>query len=137
MMKDSQENNLPEWRISQLKNGRWVIERLRRDASKPYYLTQRIYRFRATAEREFAGVVIEITMQEHMKEEARIQELIKTTVPTLRERWPKELEKYSDRVVAAMFNDFYFSMDAGDNDSRFPAWFDLLPDYRQEIEGRK
>jgi hypothetical protein len=65
-MKNTPENNLPEWRITPL-DGRWVIERLRTDASKPYYLTQRIYRFRSTAERELEGVIVEITAKEHNK----------------------------------------------------------------------
>lgn len=70
MMNNSPENNLPEWRISKIhvttpvKGVRWVIERLRTDASKPYYLTQRIYRFKSTAERELARVIVEITAKE-------------------------------------------------------------------------
>jgi hypothetical protein len=61
---------LPEWKITKLdtRDGvRWVIQRLRTDASKPYYLTQRIYRFKSTAEREFEGVIVEITAKEHNK----------------------------------------------------------------------
>lgn len=64
----------------------------------------------------------------------RIDDLIKTAVPTLRGRWPKELAPYSDIVIATMFNDFYFSDDAGDNDNKFPTWFNMLPDYKKEVE---
>lgn len=69
-----------------------------------------------------------------MNEESRIRELIRIAVPTLRQRWPKELAPYSDRIIAILFNDFYFSEDAGNNDAKFPTWFGMLPDYKKEFE---
>jgi hypothetical protein len=70
-MKNIQVNSgeLPEWIITQVggTGARWAIQRLRTDASKPYYLTQRLYRFKSTAERELVGVIVEIIAKEHEK----------------------------------------------------------------------
>jgi hypothetical protein len=68
-----------------------------------------------------------------MSDDKRIAELIKITVPMLRSRWPRELEKYSNRVIAVLFNDYYFSTDAGNNDAKFPEWFAFLDDYQKEV----
>lgn len=64
------ETNQPEWRITKLNTNdgiRWVIERLRLDAAKPYYLTERIYKFRVTAERELLGVMVEVIAKQDPK----------------------------------------------------------------------
>lgn len=58
--------------------------------------------------------------------EKNIQTVIKYSVPNLRRRWPKELEKYSDRAIALVYDYFYFSEDAGNNDEKFPEWFDMI-----------
>lgn len=64
----------------------------------------------------------------------RREQTIKYSVPNLRYRWKKELSKYSDNAVAACYEDFYFSEDYGNNDEKFPTWFELLPEYEAERE---
>jgi hypothetical protein len=34
-----------------------------------------------------------------------------------------------------MYEDFYFSADAGDNDAKLPEWFTLLPNYQAIRDG--
>lgn len=51
---------------------------------------------------------------------------VKYIVPNLRVRWPNELEAFSDNAVAALYEDFAISEDFGDNDEKFPEWFDML-----------
>ena len=55
----------------------------------------------------------------------RIAELIRYSVAGLKQRWP-QIGNYSDRAVAITFNEFYFSEDAGNNDEKFPEWFDFI-----------
>lgn len=57
---------------------------------------------------------------------------IKYAVPNLRYRWPKELEPFSDNQVAACYEDFGQSEDFGNNDEKFPLWFDMLEEYPKE-----
>jgi hypothetical protein len=52
-------------------------------------------------------------------------------VPNLRQRWPKELAPYSDKVIAGVYSDFYMSVDAGNNDAKFPEWFELFEQERE------
>lgn len=54
------------------------------------------------------------------------QNTIQYIVPNLRARWKKELEPYSDDKVAALYENFSLSADFGDNDEKFPEWFDML-----------
>lgn len=42
---------MDKWRIHQIANGEWALQKLRTDAVQPYYLTERIYRFEPTARR--------------------------------------------------------------------------------------
>jgi len=51
---------------------------------------------------------------------------IKYAVPNLRHRWSKELEPYSDNAVAELYETFSMSDEFGDNDEKFPLWFDML-----------
>lgn len=51
---------------------------------------------------------------------------IKYAVPNLRYRWPEELRPYSDNQVAALYEQFSFSEDFGNNDEKFPEWFSML-----------
>lgn len=50
---------------------------------------------------------------------------IKYAVPNLKERWP-ELNKYSDDAVAELYENFSLSDEFGNNDARFPEWFNML-----------
>jgi hypothetical protein len=56
------------------------------------------------------------------------------TIKNLRFRWKEELSKYSDKVVAALYEDFSMSEDYGNNDEKFPLWFDLLSEYKKDAE---
>lgn len=47
----------------------------------------------------------------------------------LRFRWPQELEKYSDKAISHLYEDFTNSDDSGRNDEKFPEWFELLDAY--------
>lgn len=51
---------------------------------------------------------------------------IKCIIPNLRHRWPKELEAYSDDTVAGLYETFSLSDEYGNNDEKFPLWFDML-----------
>lgn len=53
-------------------------------------------------------------------------------VSNLRRRWTKELEPYSDLAIAAMYEGFYFSDDAGSNDEKLPNWFGMLPQLQEK-----
>lgn len=64
----------------------------------------------------------------------RRESTIKYVVPNLRHRWPLELKPYSDKAIAAAYEDFSLSDDFGDNDVKFPEWFSMLNAY-QESEG--
>lgn len=55
------------------------------------------------------------------------EKTIKYAVPNLRFRWKKELAPYSDNDVAALYESFYLSDDAGNNDEKFPEWIPMLP----------
>lgn len=57
---------------------------------------------------------------------------IKYTVPNLRYRWPKELEPFTDNQIAACYEDFYFTDDAGNNDEKFPEYFCEISSYPKE-----
>lgn len=46
---------------------------------------------------------------------------IKYVLPNLRYRWP-ELKAIEDNPLASLYEDFYFSDDAGNNDAKFPKW---------------
>ncbi len=50
---------------------------------------------------------------------------IKYALPNIRRRWP-ELDKYSDNEVAELYENFSLSEDFGNNDEKFPEWFDML-----------
>jgi hypothetical protein len=56
----------------------------------------------------------------------RRESTVKYVVPNLRHRWPNELGAFSDDAIAALYEDFSLSDDAGNNDEKFPEWFDLL-----------
>ena len=47
---------------------------------------------------------------------------IKYILPNLRHRWP-ELKAWDDNKLAELYEWFSQSVDAGDNDQKFPAWF--------------
>jgi len=51
---------------------------------------------------------------------------IKNIVPNLRQRWTEELKPYTDDAIAEVYENFALSDEAGDNDARFPEWFDML-----------
>jgi len=52
---------------------------------------------------------------------------IKSIVPNLRNRWKDELEPFTDNAIASLYEDFSMSDDHGNNDEKFPTWFDDLP----------
>lgn len=54
---------------------------------------------------------------------------IRLIVPNLRGRWPDELAKFSDTAIALAYEDFSMSDDHGDNDAKFPDWFETIPTY--------
>lgn len=56
----------------------------------------------------------------------RRESTIKNIVPNLRRRWPDELASFSDNQVAACYEDFSLSDDAGNNDERY---FDVIGEY--------
>ena len=56
----------------------------------------------------------------------RRQTTIKYIVPNLRQRWSKELEPYTDDAIAALYEDYSLSDEYGNNDEKFPLWFDIL-----------
>jgi hypothetical protein len=58
------------------------------------------------------------------------EQTIRCVVPNLRFRWKNELAAYSDDAVASVYENFSLSADAGDNDEKFPEWFDQLPLHR-------
>ena len=49
----------------------------------------------------------------------------------LRYRWKEELAPYDDCTLYFLYNDFALSEDFGNNDEKFPNWFDLLPAYAE------
>lgn len=61
-----------------------------------------------------------------MVDAKQLERTIKYAVPNLRFRWNKELEPFSDKEIATVYMDFYFSEDAGNNDEKFPEWFPML-----------
>lgn len=54
---------------------------------------------------------------------------IEHIVPNLRHRWPGELKPYTDNQVAGLYEDFSMSDEFGDNDEKFPLWFEMLKEY--------
>lgn len=54
---------------------------------------------------------------------------IKHIVPNLRHRWPEELKAFTDNQVAGLYEDFSLSAEFGDNDEKFPLWFEMLEEY--------
>lgn len=54
---------------------------------------------------------------------------IKYIVPNLRHRWPGELAPYTNNQVAGLYEDFSLSEDFGNNDEKFPLWFEMLEEY--------
>ena len=48
---------------------------------------------------------------------------IKYIVPNLRHRWPKDLATFSDNELAETYENFSLSDEFGDNDAKFPRWF--------------
>lgn len=63
-----------------------------------------------------------------------IDEREKNTISNLRFRWKKELEPYSDFAVIEVYEEFSMSVDFGNNDEKFPEWFQYLAD-AEEIYG--
>lgn len=57
---------------------------------------------------------------------------IRYAVPNLRYRWPSELAAFTDNQIAACFEDFGLSEDYGDNDAKFPEWFEMIGGYPSE-----
>jgi hypothetical protein len=55
----------------------------------------------------------------------RREQTIKYVLPNLLSRWP-ELSKYPPDAVAELYEDFSMSDDYGNNDEKFPEWFDML-----------
>lgn len=55
-------------------------------------------------------------------------------VRNLRLRWRAELEPFSDEALVAAYEAFAISDDYGDNDERFPLWFDLVADLEAIIK---
>ena len=53
-------------------------------------------------------------------------------VANLRHRWPEELKNFSDQQIADVYHDFSVSDDYGDNDAKFPLWFDF---FKAEADG--
>jgi hypothetical protein len=54
---------------------------------------------------------------------------IKHIVPNLRGRWPDELRPFSDLALARCYSEFAMSEEHGDNDERFPLWFEMIHTY--------
>ena len=53
----------------------------------------------------------------------------KAIIRNLRERWPEELRGFSDKAILALYEDFAYSDEFGENDKNFPLWFPMLLDY--------
>lgn len=49
------------------------------------------------------------------------------TIYNLRFRWKEELKNYTDAQILSRYIDFSFSDDAGNNDEKFPEWFEGIP----------
>lgn len=58
--------------------------------------------------------------------ETRLQMMIRCIVPNLRNRWREELKEFDDDVIAAVYEHFSLSDDHGNNDEKFPEWFDVI-----------
>jgi hypothetical protein len=56
----------------------------------------------------------------------QIKEFELNIVRNLRHRWPDELTPFSDRAILDLYTDFAQSEDYGNNDEKFPEWFDML-----------
>lgn len=54
---------------------------------------------------------------------------IRYVVPNLRYRWPGELKPFTDHQVAGLYEDFSGSDEYGNNDEKFPLWFEMLSEY--------
>jgi hypothetical protein len=63
---------------------------------------------------------------------SRRQATIEYAVPNLRERWPDELKPYTDNQVACCYEAFSLSDEFGNNDEKFPEWFDLIKGYPEK-----
>lgn len=61
----------------------------------------------------------------------KITTSIRCIVPNLRHKWPNELKNYSDKAIALCYDDFSYSDDFGNNDEKFPQWFDQLSEYEE------
>jgi hypothetical protein len=58
---------------------------------------------------------------------------IKHIVPNLRHRWPDELKRFSDTAIALVYQDFSLSDEFGENDKRFPEWFEMIEQKMNEL----
>lgn len=65
----------------------------------------------------------------YLKDSKRRASTITNIVPNLRARWPGELAPYSNHQVAGLYEDFSMSDEFGDNDEKFPLWFEMLTEY--------
>jgi hypothetical protein len=52
-------------------------------------------------------------------------------IRNLRQRWPEELQSFSDKALIKCYNDFALSDEWGNNDEKFPEWFCMLPHYEE------
>ncbi len=57
---------------------------------------------------------------------------VQETVAALRKRWPGELDGFTDGQIYRAHEAFSASEDAGDNDAKFPEWFDTIGGYTAE-----
>lgn len=60
------------------------------------------------------------------------EKTIRYTLPNLRFRWKDELAPFSDNAIARAYEEFEQSEDFGNNDEKFPEWFNIIQQYHDE-----
>jgi len=84
----------------------------------------------------FAGFLIkqigDFKDQGLMTNHSKRQNTINLILPNIKYRWPELFEKYTNNQIAAAYEDFNMSADAGNNDAKFPEWFDEIGSYPKD-----
>lgn len=61
------------------------------------------------------------------------QSTIDKILPNIKLKWPDLANNYTDNQIAACYEDFSMSEDAGDNDKEFESWFSEIKNYPKEF----
>jgi len=56
---------------------------------------------------------------------------INLILPNIKRRWPDIFEQFTINQIAAAYEDFSSSEDVGNNDEKFPEWFDTIANYEK------